>query len=163
MRREGSRNSYLTQRIPADVRPKVVGMRLAIPVGDGSTFITLTDASQAVRCSLRASALARLRRVREPLRASWSRSGRLFAKTLQLRFPNGRRWLFCRGAYRVWADEEDRSRSIAMQFTPGVGWQRADESHDEIEAQWQAIVAMWEQVGERDSPNELERKLGPLS
>lgn len=30
--------------------------------------------------------------------------------------------------YRVWADEDGRSRSIAMQFTSGVGWARVSVS-----------------------------------
>jgi hypothetical protein len=54
--------------------------------------------------------------------------------------------------YRVWADSEGRSRSTAMEHVPGVGWKRVDEIQDELEAHWEAIVAMWEKVGKADDP-----------
>jgi hypothetical protein len=35
MRREGSRIAYFIQRILTDMRSRVAGLRIAIPVGDG--------------------------------------------------------------------------------------------------------------------------------
>ena len=37
MKRSGSRFAYFVQRIPANIRDKVTGERLAIPLGDGVT------------------------------------------------------------------------------------------------------------------------------
>lgn len=53
MRRVGSRFPLFVQRIPADVRSKAVGIELAIPLGDGFVFVTLSEGAQAVRFSLR--------------------------------------------------------------------------------------------------------------
>lgn len=53
MRRDGSRNAYFTQRIPADIRDRAVGLRLAIPIGDSFAFVQPSGGAQSIRCSLR--------------------------------------------------------------------------------------------------------------
>ena len=52
MKRKNSRSAYFVQRIPADIKHKVIGQRLAIPVGDNFKFITPTASSQAITFSL---------------------------------------------------------------------------------------------------------------
>lgn len=42
--------------------------------------------------------------------------------------------------YRAWADSESRARSIARQHTPGVGWERVDETQSEHDANCQSII-----------------------
>ncbi|WP_247297490.1 hypothetical protein [Bradyrhizobium sp. 179] len=64
--------------------------------------------------------------------------------------------------YRVWADSESRGRSVAMVHTPGVGWAPDTDSQDEQEAQWAAVVAMWEKVGKDGDPKHLEKPLGAI-
>jgi hypothetical protein len=53
MKRDGSRIPIFVQRIPADVISRAVGMKLAIPLGDGFTFVTVSARAQSVRFSLR--------------------------------------------------------------------------------------------------------------
>ena len=53
MRPSGSRNRYYVQRIPADVRCKVVGLTLALPLGDQTQALTISPRTQAIRISLR--------------------------------------------------------------------------------------------------------------
>jgi hypothetical protein len=52
MKRDGSRFAYFVQRIPADIRGKVAGERLASPLGDGVKHLTIGPRAQAVRFSL---------------------------------------------------------------------------------------------------------------
>jgi uncharacterized protein DUF6538 len=51
--RKGSRFPYFVQRIPADVKPHVVGLRLAIPLGNESHHITIRPGANDIRLSLR--------------------------------------------------------------------------------------------------------------
>src|SRR5688572_28893921 len=53
MRRSGSRNRYYVKRIPSDVKSKLVGVALAIPVGDTTQAVTISSRAQAIRISLR--------------------------------------------------------------------------------------------------------------
>jgi len=53
MKRDGSRIPIFVQRIPADIKARAVGTRLAIPLGDGFALITVSARAQAVRFSLR--------------------------------------------------------------------------------------------------------------
>jgi hypothetical protein len=53
MKRKSSRSAYFVQRIPADVRAKVVGQQLAIPFCDGVKFITPSARAQSISFSLR--------------------------------------------------------------------------------------------------------------
>jgi hypothetical protein len=40
MKRKNSRSAYFVQRIPAEIKSKVVGQRLAIPFGDSVKFVS---------------------------------------------------------------------------------------------------------------------------
>jgi hypothetical protein len=52
MKRKSSRSAYYVQRIPADIKGRVVGQRLAIPFGDSVTFVTPTARAQSITFSL---------------------------------------------------------------------------------------------------------------
>lgn len=55
MIRSGSRNVQFVQRIPADVRDRVKGLKLHIPVGDVTFPVTVSENPVDVRVSLRTS------------------------------------------------------------------------------------------------------------
>lgn len=56
MRREGSRNIYFQQRIPADVRRLIAdGVTLAVPIGDEFASVTVAPATHSLKLSLRTS------------------------------------------------------------------------------------------------------------
>jgi hypothetical protein len=50
MRRKGTRN---LQRIPADLRDQMIGMRLSLPVGSTTVPIRITPSTHSIRVSLR--------------------------------------------------------------------------------------------------------------
>ncbi|SEH52325.1 hypothetical protein SAMN05216367_0894 [Tardiphaga sp. OK245] len=52
MKRKSSRSAYFVQRIPADIKGRVVGQRLAIPFGDSVKFVTPTARAQSITFSL---------------------------------------------------------------------------------------------------------------
>jgi hypothetical protein len=50
--RKGSRNRQFHQRIPTDVRSRIAGLRLDIPLGDSTVSRTLSADTETVRLSL---------------------------------------------------------------------------------------------------------------
>lgn len=55
MKRPNTKNGQFTQRIPADVKAKVRGMKLAIPVGEDIVTLTISQTTPDIRLSLRTS------------------------------------------------------------------------------------------------------------
>lgn len=55
MKRDGSSYAQFAQRIPADLKDRMVGMKLAIPVGDEIISTTISDKTRIIRFSLRTS------------------------------------------------------------------------------------------------------------
>lgn len=66
----------------------------------------------------------------------------------------------------MWADSEGPAQSTVMKHVPGIRWKRVDETKGELDAFWEAVVAMWNGVGETDKDangiKHLEKPLGPL-
>lgn len=162
MRRDGSRNSLFVQRIPADVREKAVGNPLAIPLGDGFVFVTPSAIAQAVRFSLRSSDPTEIKTRQAVAAAFLEGVWAALRNDVPTKLSHKQATALAGELYRVWADSEGRARSIAIEHVPGVGWKRVDETQDELEAYWEAVVAKWEKVGKADDPQRLEKPLGPL-
>lgn len=55
MKRPDSSKAQFVKRIPSDLRGRVVGIKLAIPIGDETAFVTVTDKMETIRCLLRGS------------------------------------------------------------------------------------------------------------
>ncbi|WP_459593578.1 tyrosine-type recombinase/integrase [Bradyrhizobium diazoefficiens] len=160
MRRDGSRFPLFVQRIPADVRRKAVGFELAIPLGESFVFVTLREGAQAVRFSLRTTDPSEIK-TRQALAAAYLESvWAALRNDAPVHLSHRRATALAGELYRVWADSESRARSVAMVHTPGVGWAPDTDSQDEQEAQWAAVVAMWEKVGKDGDPRHLEKPLG---
>ncbi len=162
MRRDGSRNALFVQRIPADIREKLIGVRLAIPLGDSIVFVTPSESSQAIRFSLRTSDPSEAKTRQAIAAAALETIFQALRDDAPVHLSHKQATALAGDLYRIWADSENRARSIAIVHTPGVGWERSEESQDEAEAHWQAVVAMWEKVGDDRDPKRLEKPLGPL-
>jgi integrase len=162
MRRDGSQNAFFVQRIPADIRDRLIGVRLAIPLGDAIAFVTPTESSQAVRFSLRTSDPSEAKRRQAVAAAALDTIFQALRNDTPVHLSHKQATALAGELYCVWADSEDRARSIAIVHTPDVGWERCEETQDEVEAHWEAVVAMWEKVGDDRDPKRLEKPLGPL-
>src|SRR5688572_2389578 len=53
LKRLGSRNRYFVKRIPADLKPRAAGLKLAVPVGDETQTVTISPRADSIRLSLR--------------------------------------------------------------------------------------------------------------
>ena len=162
MRRVGSRNGLFVQRIPVDVRDRVVGNPLAIPLGGGFAFVTPSARAQAIRFSLATSDPTEIK-TRQAVAAAFLESvWAALRNDVPTKLSHKQATALAGELYRVWADSETNARSTAMQHTPGAGWVRVDETSDEQKEHWEAVVSMWEEVGRTDDLKRLEKPLGPL-
>ncbi|AWL92643.2 tyrosine-type recombinase/integrase [Bradyrhizobium ottawaense] len=162
MRRDGSQNKWFAQRIPADVRRKVIGVELAIPLGDSFVFVTPSESTQAIRFSLRTADPSEAKTLNAIAAAYLEGVWQALRNEAPLHLSHRQATALAGDLYRVWADSESRARSVAMVHTPGVGWAPDTDSQDEQEVQWAAVVAMWEKVGKDGDPKHLEKPLGPI-
>ncbi|MCA1471928.1 tyrosine-type recombinase/integrase [Bradyrhizobium sp. IC3195] len=162
MSRNGSRSPFFVQRIPADVRDEAVGNTLAIPLGDSFVFVTPSESAQAIRFSLRTTDPSEIKTRQAAAAAFLESVWKSLRSDAPAHLTHRQATALAGELYRVWADSENRARSVAMVHTPGVGWAPDTESHEEQEAHWAAIVAMWEKVGRDGDPKHLEKPLGPI-
>lgn len=162
MKRDGSRIPFFVQRIPADLRSLVVGVRLAIPLGERFVFITISSRAQSVRFSLRSSdpseVKARQANAAAYLEGVWA----ALRNDRPIKLSHKQATALAGELYRILAEGDVRTRSIAIERLPGGGWQRVIETQSEQEVYWAAITAMWEKVGASGDPANLEKPLGPL-
>lgn len=162
MRRDGSRIPIFVQRIPADVRKKAAGISLAIPLGDSFVSVTPSESAQAIRFSLRTADPSEAK-TRQALAAAYLETiWEALRDDAPVHLTHRQATALAGELYRVWADSEDRGRSVAMVHTPGVGWAPDTESHEEQEAQWAAVTEMWARVGGDGEAKKLEKTLGPI-
>jgi integrase len=163
MRRSGSSIPQFVQRIPVDVRQRAIGMRLAIPLGDQTVSVLITEKTTAIRFSLRtdeksvakvrqAEAIAYLEQVWGGLRANEpvalsQRQATALAGEL----------------YRSWADTQRpvRSRSVTIDKHGSVT-DDDDLEGEEAGLAYEATIAMLDRVEERGDVSTLEPMFGAL-
>lgn len=162
MKRKSSRSAYFVQRIPADLRGKVVGQQLAIPFGDGVKFVTPSPRAQSISFSLRTDDPAKVKILQATIAAHLETVWRALREDAPIKLSHRQATALAGELYRIWADGENRARSITIEQKPGGGWRRVSESQADEDAHWTAIVAMWARVGASGDPADLEKPLGPL-
>lgn len=115
----GSRNGQFIKRIPADLKGRIVGVRIEIPIGDGFTVVTPSARAQSIRCSLDTSepaeikarnaiAAAAVERVFEALRN----------EDKPVTLTNRQATALAGRLYRAWAGGEGRERTVSVEEIP---------------------------------------------
>ena len=161
VKRTGSRNRQFVRRIPSDVRSKVVGLKLSIPVGERTQAVILSARAQSVRLSLRtddsAEVKVRLAVVDAYLENVW----RALREDASVSLTHRQATALASELYRAWANSEGRERAMAIVHTPGVGWQREYNTHVS-DTEWEAVLGNWEKIGATGERSDLEKPLGPI-
>lgn len=162
VQRKGTRNRQFVQRIPSDLRSKVGGLRLDIPLGDSVTTLTLSSKADSVRFSLRTDAPEEVKQ-RQAAAAAYLtqvwKSLRSDATSLTHRQATA----LAGELFRSWADDR-ASRSMAIERTPEGVWKRVDDEVDEERiAEWSAVIAQWDTALENGDAAKLESALGPIA
>jgi hypothetical protein len=121
MKRKSSRSAYFVQRIPADIKSKIIGQRLAIPFGDSVKFVTPTTRAQSISFSLRTDDPARVKILQATIAAHLEAVWQALREDAPIKLSHKQATALAGELYRVWADGETRARSISMVHTPGIG------------------------------------------
>ncbi|MCB4767848.1 site-specific integrase [Ancylobacter sp. Lp-2] len=158
MRRSDTRNHQFALRIPKDLKSRMVGMMLEIPLGDGFVSVPITEKTHYIRFSLRTAEPSDVKRRQA---AALQHVESIFA-SLRASAPVALTHKQCVAlageVYRAWAGELEsfRTRTVFEQ-TPGDD---ADLALDfELEAL--AVRHATEELQKLDSAA-LERQIGPL-
>jgi hypothetical protein len=162
MKRKNSRSAYFVQRIPADIKHRIVGQQLAIPVGETVKFVRPSASAQSISFSLRTNDPGRVKILQATIAAHLEALFQAYRNDTPVKLTHRQATALAGDLYRAWADSENRARSISIVHTPGEAWQRDTSTQSEEEAYWEAIVAMWEEVGASGDPADLEKPLGPI-
>jgi integrase len=116
MRRDGSRNRYFVRRIPADVRAKIAGQKLTIPLGDGETrTITISPHAQSVRFSLGTDDPATVKARNASVDAHLEQVWRAFREDTPVKLSPEQAEALAGRLYRAWAASERRERTLAVE------------------------------------------------
>ena len=134
MRREGSRNEYFRQRIPADVKPLAVGLSLALPVGDETATVAIADETRFIKVSLRTAEPSEVKIRQAALAAHLEGVWRRLRAGAPATLTNKQAVALAGTLYRGWAEGEGREPTVAMVRVP-VGEVRPGEAPK----QWQWV------------------------
>lgn len=162
--RAGSSIPQFVQRIPADVWPRAIGMRLEIPLGDGFVTFTVTDKTPFIRFSLRTRDLgevkARQGAAIEYLEKVYSSLRSETPVTLSHRQATA----LAGELYRSWTLEERNERRQSATLTDGEWVIEEDEESDgEGEAElYASVIAHLDRVKGSGEADALEMLLGAI-
>ena len=159
--RFGSSMNQFVQRIPADVRARAAGLRLAIPLGDFTQICAITATAQSVRFSLRtrdpvetklrqAAAITYLENVWQSLRA-----------TKPTVLSHKQATALAGDLYRAWADGEEREQTKGITWTPN-GWVAHRATPEEDAGAFKSAVANLDKIASAGDAVMLEKTVGPI-
>jgi integrase len=164
MLRKGSSFPYFIQRIPADVKDQTLGLRLAVPIGDSTIPVTITERSAFVRLSLRTRDAGEAKVRQGQVAGLFENVWRALREDKPVRLTHRQATALAGELYRAWARGEDGERVMAIEHVEGQGWQRTNsyDTEEEHQATWAATRRHWERVGNTGEAGDLEKPLGPI-
>jgi hypothetical protein len=158
MMRPGSSMSYFVQRIPADVRARAIGMKLAIPIGSETHQITVTAKAPPLRFSLRTrdpgETKKRQAEVVGYLEAVWQ----ALRNTKPTALTHRQATALAGELYRAWADGEERGETTRAIIHTPQGWIPATVAPAENAAIFKSATTKPDVLASADR----EKALGPL-
>lgn len=162
MKRKGSTNHQFVKRIPSDLRDRINGMSLCIPVGDETVSVTVSSSTQAVRFSLRSNEPSEVKD-RHATAASYLER---FFVSLRSNHPlslTHRNAVALSGeVYRAWSMDVDTGHRIALVHTED-GWVRDDGfDAEERQAEYEAAIKYLYQLEAADEEAVLKTHFDPI-
>lgn len=164
MNRKGTRNYQFVRRIPADLRERMVGMKLDMPLGDDTVPVAIGPSTDAIRYSLRTS---EPEEVKARTAAAIEYLERLF-RSLRANTPitltHSQAVALSREIYEAWSIDPDLSldRAIAIELGEDDDWQSAETDLTEIGEGLSAMRQRLINALEDDDMEAVEASLGPL-
>lgn len=162
MKRKGSSNLQFIKRIPADLRERMTGMKIAIPIGDDFVSVSISKKAQSIRFSLRtrdpvevkerqASAAAYLEKLYGSLRDN---------SPVSLTHRNA---VALSGfLYEAWAKDLKPSNVLSIEHIDGQ-WVRVNDFDTALlDAGFGSAITHLDNLEDEDDSEALESALGPI-
>jgi len=157
MKRKGTRNQQLLQRIPADVRERAAGLRLDVPLGSGSIPVNITPSMQTVRFSLRSADPGEVKQRQATAAAYLETVWRALREDSPLPLTHRQAVALAGELYAAWAQPKQRVTALDIMPDGTVEFLPSHRTDDPEE--WEAIAPAFADNGEE----QLEGLLGPLA
>jgi integrase len=163
VKRKTSSKVQFVQRIPADVRGRAAGLKLAVRIGAETVPVTITSKTAAVRVSLRTSdpSLAKVRQAEVAgfFETLWQTLRTDAPVTLSHRDATA----LAGELYRAWAEERPSPRTYTSVTLGRDGkWHFDDDSELVDPEAWGSAVDHLESVAATNDPARAEAAVGPL-
>lgn len=163
VKRQGTQNLQYKKRIPADVRARMVGLSVLVPIGSERVAYVANAQTETIRLSLRTSDPAqgkiRLAEVSAFFETLWSS----MRATKPITLTHRQAVALSGDLYRAWAADQEGGGSVSVELnSDGTVREIIEDEHLDPEV-WEAVLADVERrAGDGDEPERLEPMFGPL-
>lgn len=164
MHRRGTRNPQFVQRIPADLRGQMNGMRLNIPVGSETVPVRITPSTDSIRVSLRTADPAEVKSRQAGTAAYLAKVFAALREERPIPLTHRQAVALSGELYRAWAKDIDRSKSITL-VNNEDGSVEISQGADVamLEAGYARMVEKLDRLAEDDDSDALETMFGPIA
>jgi integrase len=159
VKRQGSSNHQFVKRIPADLKGRLAGITLDVPIGDETVAVQVGEAATAIRFSLRSSDPAEVRIRQASASAFIEDVFRSLRSSPPIELTHRQAVALSGEIYRAWAADLESGSRLSIEHD-GTGWVRTSAKPEELEAGYVSAlrqVAAWI-AGDAD----LEPRLGGI-
>lgn len=167
VKRSGSQNHQFTKRLPADLRDRLVGKRLVLPLGDGKTF-SYTIPKNGIRFSLRTNDSLEARRRTAEIELFLDGLFTSLRSTQPMSLTRAQAVALSRRAYEAWAEAGAHERTIAVEMMPDPSHPRGYRAvlvpsvEEEEEEQGFKTLTAKLAAAKGAEPEELSALVGPM-
>lgn len=163
VKRSGSSKGQFQKRIPKDLRDRIAGRKLVVPIGGEFVSMTVPAKAVSIRFSLRTSDPSEIKIRHAEALGYFEGVFRSFRESRPLRLTRAQAVSLSGDFYRNWADadHDDRARTIIVEVDE-TGARVVDE-HEEAEAEaFVSALQRFRDLKDNGDPSEAERTLGPI-
>ncbi|MFB9985077.1 hypothetical protein ACFSQQ_37275 [Mesorhizobium kowhaii] len=163
VKRTGSSKQQFVQRIPADLRDRMVGMKLAVPIGDETAFVTIRPKTESIRFSLKSGDPSVVKNRQAGAAAYLEQIFRSLRENRPVPLTHRQAVALSGELYRAWASDYDHRSTISFVQNADGTVERDDSlDFDLLEAGYASIVKKLGGLKEDGDTPAMENAVGPL-
>src|SRR5438105_15295671 len=118
MWRKESRYPSFVKRVPADVRERAAGLKLAVPVGEHTQAVAITARTQTIRLSLRTCDPDEVKQRQAQVAGYLTNVFRALREDAPVPLSHEQAHALGGELYRAWANGAGRERTTAVEYDP---------------------------------------------
>ncbi len=163
VKRSGSSKGQFQKRIPEDLRERIAGRKLVVPIGGELVSMTVPAKAASIRFSLRTSDPSEIKIRHAEALAHLEGIFRSLRESRPLKLTRAQAASLSGDFYRNWADAEaeKRSRTIVVEVDEN-GARVVDELDEGEAAGFEVAVQRFRNLKDKGEASEIERTLGPI-